>query len=63
VTVPAGRTISAPNRFVSAAPTASISAISPGAPIVAASAAFSEGQNGVGGFALSTGVVDPGEGK
>jgi hypothetical protein len=61
VTVPAGRTISAPNRFVSAAPTASISAISAGTPIVAASAALSEGQNGVGGFAISTGVVDPGD--
>ncbi len=61
VTVPAGRTVSAPNGFVSAAPTASISAASSGEPIVAASAAFSEGQNGVGGFAISTGVVDPGD--
>jgi hypothetical protein len=61
VTVPAGRTVSAPNGFVAAAPTASISAASPGEPIVAASAAFSEGRHGVGGFAISTGVVDPGD--
>jgi hypothetical protein len=63
VTVPAGRTVLAPKGFVSAAPTSSILAVSSGGPIVAASAAFSEGEHGVGGFALVTGVADPVEGK
>jgi hypothetical protein len=63
VTVPAGRTVLAPKGFVSAAPTSSILAVSSTGPIVAASAAYSEGEHGVGGFALVTGVTDPAEGK
>jgi hypothetical protein len=63
VTVPAGTTASAPSKFVSAAATSSVLAVSSGPPIVAASAAFSEGQHGVGGFAVATGVVEPGNGN
>ena len=63
VTVPAGRTVIAPGRFAGAAPTASVLAVSSGPPVVAASAAFSEGEHGVGGFALSTGVVAPRDGE
>ena len=63
VTVPAGRSTVAPSRFASAVATASVLAVSSGPPIVAASAAFSEGEHGVGGFAVSTGVVAPGDGN
>ena len=63
VTVPAGRSTSAPDRFASAVATSCVLAVSSGPPIVAASAAFSEGQHGVGGFAVATGVVDPADGN
>ncbi|MFL5766809.1 MAG: DUF5719 family protein [Actinomycetota bacterium] len=63
VTVPAGRSTSAPARFASAVATSSVLVVSTGPPIVAASAAFSEGQHGVGGFAIATGVVDPVDGN
>jgi hypothetical protein len=63
VTVPAGRSSSAPDRFASAVVTSSVLVVSSGPPVVAASAAFSEGQHGVGGFAVAMGVVDPADGN
>ena len=63
VTVPAGRSTSAADRFASAVATSCVLAVSSGPPIVAASAAFSEGQHGVGGFAVATGVVDRADGR
>ena len=63
VSVPAGQSAPAPSRFASAVATSSVLAVSSGPPIVAASAAFSEGKHGVGGFALATGVVDPADGN
>jgi hypothetical protein len=63
VTVPAGQSSSAPARFASAVATSSVLVVSSGPPVVAASAAFSEGEHGVGGFAVATGVVDPADGN
>jgi hypothetical protein len=63
VTVPAGESSSAPGRFASAVATSSVLVVSAGPPVVAASAAFSEGEHGVGGFAVATGVIDPSDGN
>ena len=59
--VPAGRTVTAPKRFVEAGPADAVLVVARSGSIVAASSSYSAGANGVGGYSIATGVPVPPE--